>query len=150
MQELQEKLNELKNSLDKEQQILFSLNSIQNFLLYYNKLTFYKDEVQKLLIEYFLIMKENDYNIDLDTSTNIGTDYVVKIGYYFSGQLGFKMKMNISFAIFWGLMVDILLLITGFLEKLDYVPISTIIMISYWAYLKFFYERRNKVFALRY
>jgi hypothetical protein len=150
MFELQEKLDELKVSLEKEQQILFSLKSIQNFLTYFKKLNFYKDEVEKLLINYFRLMEENNCHIDKEKSTQLGIDYVMKIGYYYSGQLGFKMKMNFSFAIFWGLMLDSLFLVTGFLRKLYYLTIATILMILYWTYLKLFYERNNKVFALRY
>ncbi len=150
MIKLQEKLDELKVSLEKEQQSLFSLNSIQKFLTYFKKLNFYKDEVEKLLINYFRLMEENNYHIDREKSTQLGIDYVMKIGYYYSGQLGFKMKMNFSFAIFWGLIIDSLFLVTGFLQKVYYLPIATILMILYWTYLKLFYERNNKVFAVRY
>lgn len=150
MKELQEKLNNLKINLDKEQQKLLSLNSIQNFLCYYNKLTFYKEDVQKLLIQYFVIMENSNYEIDKETSTQIGIDYIMKIGYYYSGQLGFKMKMNLDFAIFWGLIVDSLLLLVGVIKIVYYLPITTILIILYWAYLKVFYETKNKVFAVRY
>jgi hypothetical protein len=53
MIELQRKMDDLRQSLSKEQQKMLSLGSIQNFLWSYDKLKRYKPEVQKLLIEYF-------------------------------------------------------------------------------------------------
>lgn len=150
MEALQEKLNSIRKNIDTEQQKLFSLKSIQNFLLYYDQLTFYKENIQKLLVQYFTVKKDNNYNIDKDISTQIGIDYILKIGYYYTGQLGFKMKMNLGFALFWGLIVDSLLLIGGILKKVYYLPIVTIIVVLYWGYLKVFFETKNKVYAVRY
>ena len=113
-------------------------------------MTFYKEDVQKLLLEYFNLLEEIEYHIDKETSTQIGIDYIMKMGYYYSGQLGFKLKMNLDFAIFWGIMIDLLLLLSGLLKKMYYVPITTLILLLYWAYLKIFYENKNKVYAIRY
>lgn len=150
MEELQEKLVEIQDQITAEQQKLFSLKSIDNFLKYYSLIKYYQSDVYNLLIDYFKEMKDFEYEIDKETSTQLGINYVMKIGYYYSGQAGFKMKMNLDFAIFWGALIDLLLLSSGLLSKVFYLPISTLVLIMYWSYLRIFYESRNKVFAVRY
>ncbi len=58
--------------------------------------------------------------------------------------------MRPKWALFIGLNVDLLLLIIGLLKKIYYLPVVTIIMVGYFIYLKFFYEKRNKLYGLRY
>ncbi|MEO8853916.1 MAG: hypothetical protein ABI359_09060 [Ginsengibacter sp.] len=150
LQELQNKLEEIKRNLNQEQQEFFSLKSLQNFLNQYPKLTYYKESVQKLFIEYFPTMEYYNYKIDKETSTKIGIEYIMKIGYYYTGQLDFKLKMKLDFAIFWGVAVDLLLLILGVLHKVYYIPVATGIMLIYWGYLKIFFEKKNKIYAIGY
>jgi hypothetical protein len=58
--------------------------------------------------------------------------------------------MRPKWALFIGLNVDLLLLIIGLLKKIYYLPVVTIIMVGYFIYLKFFCEKRNKLYGLRY
>lgn len=149
MQELQEKLEGLEKELDEEQKKFFCLKSVRNFLLYYDQLIQYKSEVYELLVSYFNVMEEENYCIDKNKSTELASKYIFNIGRYYAVDLGFKNQMNLSFAIFWGIVTDLLLLIFGILDKLHYIPIVTIALIVYWFYLKKFYEEKNKVYGLR-
>jgi len=150
MIELQRKMDDLRQSLSKEQQKMLSLGSIQNFLWSYDKLKRYKPEVQKLLIEYFNAIEKENYIIDKKTSTRIAVDYILKIGICYSRELDFKIEKGLQFIFMVGLHVDAVLLIIGILEKVYYIPIATLIMLCYWWYLKVFYERKNKVYNVRY
>lgn len=150
MEDLKQQLEEIKRQISLEQQCLFSLKSIDNFIKYNYLIKFYQNEVHDLLTGYFTEMKAFQYDIDKETSTELGTRYVMKLGYYYSAQAGFKMQMKLSFAIFWGILVDILLLISGVLSKVHYIPISTLLLFIYCIYLKIFYEQKNKVYAVRY
>lgn len=150
MMELQKRVDELRQSLNKEQQKMLSLNSIQNFLWSYDKLKQFKPEVQKLLIEYFNVIKEENYIIDKKTSTRIAFDYILKIGIYYSRELGFKIEKGLKFTLMVGFHADALLLIIGLLKRVYYIPITTLIMLCYWWYLNVFYERKNKVYNVRY
>lgn len=150
IQELQNKLDNIKKVLDEEQRIFFSLNSIQNFLNSYNKLSHFEDKVYTLLVDYFSAMKDYDYSIDRETSTKIGKEYVIRIGTFYAAQLGFKLRLRFDIAIFYGILIDLLLLVFGVLQKVYYLPIATCTILIYWMYLRVFYEKRNKVFAIRY
>ena len=100
--ELQAKLKQIKTKLSLEKQCLFSLGSIQNYLNYFDYIKHYRDDVLKLLMEYFQVMESVDYDIDKEGSKQIGIDYIMKIGYYYNAEAGFKMRMKLDFAIFWG------------------------------------------------
>jgi len=150
LQKLQKKLDEIKSELNKEEQKLFSLNSIQNFLTYYNNLTSYQDKVLKLLLDYFAIVEANKGNINKEVSTRIGTDFIPRIGTYYATQLGFKLRMRLDITLFWGILFDLLLLVLGFLKKIHYLPIITVFLLCYFVFVKIFYEDRNKVFDIGY
>jgi len=91
-----------------------------------------------------------EYNIDKEGSRQIGIDYIMKIGYYYNAQAGFKMRMKLDFAIFWGLLADFLLLILGLLKIVYYVPIVTLLLLFDWIISKLFYERKNKIYDIGY
>jgi hypothetical protein len=74
----------------------------------------------------------------------------MKIGTYYSSDLGFKVQMKLRFALMVGIHIDIGLLIIGVLKKAYYIPITTLILLCYWWYLKVFYENKNKVHNIRY
>ncbi len=150
MIQFQEKVNELRINLNEEQQKMLSLNSIHNFLIFYDKLTEYKTEVEQLLFGYFQKIEEENYIVDKKTSTEIAFDYVMKIGSYYTLNLGFKVQMKLSFALFWGIHADAVLLIIGLLSKVYYIPIVTLLLLSRWWYLKVFYEKKNRVHNVRY
>ena len=53
-------------------------------------------------------------------------------------DLGFKINMKLSFVLFWGILVDILLLVAGVLGNIKYIPITTLLLLLYFLYLQFF------------
>lgn len=151
MEKLIIELRELRSKIDHNQQRLFSLNSINNFLLSYNKLsTSHKMEVERLLFEYFQIMKDYDYSIDINISTNISFSHILKIGRYYRRDLNFKLQMTLQFALIIGVFLDFLLLIIFYRNNIYLAFLGTLMMFTYWAYLKIFYERKYKVYAMRY
>src|SRR5580658_3153977 len=100
MRELTEKLNKLRAKLDAGQQSYFHLNSVENFLLYYDELNpSDKIEVEKALTEYFAKMEKAHYEIDKRTSTNWGLKYIIKTGKYYKKGAGFKLRVTLLFAI---------------------------------------------------
>lgn len=150
MIELQKKVDVLKETLTEEQKKLLSLNSIQNFLWSYDRLKIYKIEVHKLLMEYFAIIERENYVIDKKISTGIAFDYILKIGTYYSKELGFKVQMRLLYALMIGIHIDIVLLFIGALKFVYYLPVITVILLFRWWYLKEFYEKRHFVHGVRY
>ena len=87
MKELQDKLQTLKNKLNKKEQGYLCFRSIENFLLYFDQLQEYHSKVEKLLIEYFNeaeeITNSNDYFIDFNTCKILTKKYIMPIGLYY-------------------------------------------------------------------
>ncbi len=150
MIELQNKLDILKSTLTNEQQKLLSFNSIQNFIWSFDKLKIYKTEVYVLLVEYFEIIESENYFIDKKNNTVIAFDYVLKIGIYYTKELGFKVQMKLLYAFMIGIHLDVILLLTGVLKFFYYLPVITILLLSRWWYLKEFHEKRHNVHGVRY
>lgn len=118
IEELNQRLIELMKTLDEEQQMFLNLKSIRNFLLHYNKLTNYKNEVRNLLVEYFDVIRSENYFVDKSRSTELAFKYIDHIGNYYRIELGFRLHTDLSFSIFWGVIADILLLLFGVLKNL--------------------------------
>lgn len=147
---LQDELNEIKNGLSVDQQHYLSLRSIQNFLNAYDKITRHRSEVYRLLVEYFKIIEANGYLIDKDTSTNIGKEYIVRIGFYYGFQAGFKIRFTLQLATMYSIFVDVILFVLLGFKKTQYLLIVPLIIFLYLLYVKLFYERKNKVYGVRY
>jgi hypothetical protein len=65
-------------------------------------------------------------------------------------DLGFKINMQLSFVLFWGILVDILLLIAGVLGNIKYIPITTLLLLLYFLYLQLFKKQNKLVYGLYY
>ena len=150
IEDLQNEFKTMQQTISPEQQSFFSLKSLSNFLLYYDKLVKYKNQVEPLLIEYFRIMKQENYFITKDKSTQLAGSYIYNIGRFYNVELGFKTRTDLSYALFWGIAVDFLLLLGGLFPKLYYVPVTTICLLISWWYKRVFYEKKNMVYGLRY
>ena len=67
MIEMQEKLNELKITLNEKQQTFFNIKSVQNYLIFYHCIKDKdKEIVRGLLFDYFKIMEKEKYHINID------------------------------------------------------------------------------------
>jgi hypothetical protein len=150
MEKFHHKVNYLKQTLTVKQQKMLSLNSIENFLLSYDKLTNYKYQVRILLSNYFEEIEKLNYIIDKDTSTRLAFDYLTKIGSYYSLNLGFKTRISLNYVLIVGLQIDCILLLFGILKRVYYIPVATLILFCYMQYVYIFYEKKNKVYMIRY
>jgi hypothetical protein len=150
MQDFQIKLNELKLNLKDKQKSFLSLKSIENFLIYYDRLRRFKTEVYNLLAEYFSLIQKENYIIDKKKAREIGSSYIMQIGIYYRIEANFKFYRPLTSGFFWGIQVDIILLLFGILKKIFYVPIATLLLILNWAYVKIFFEAKGKVFGIMY
>lgn len=150
MEKFEEKLQELRLKLSDGQQRLLSLNSIENYLIYFNDINRFKLEVQALLDDYFSSIEKIGYSADKNIGRTLGSDYIMKIGVYYRVELGFKFYRPISAALFWGIQIDIILSILGYLKKIYFFPIGTCLLILNWMFVKIFYEKKHKVFGIMY
>lgn len=152
IEDLKIKFEGLKSTLTPEQQKFLHFGSIDNFLFHFNSLKNYQAQiaVKQLLQQYFDMLDTEGHDIDKDASTLLGKEFILKIGRYYRFYSHFKLHMSLSFALFAGIHVDVLLLIIGVLKQVYYIPIVTLAFLSYWLYSKVLYENRKKVYDIRY
>jgi hypothetical protein len=154
MKELQNKLQILKNKLNKKERSYLCLRSIENFLLYFNQLKQYHFKVENILIEYFEEVKDvtdsDDYFIDFETCKILTKKYIMPLGLYYGRELNFKIQPSLSGVFFWGLQIDVLLLFFKVLKGVDYIPIVTIILFLRWLNRKIFFANKHKAYGAEY
>lgn len=148
----EEKLKELKSVLSDDQLMYIHYHSVDNFLTYLNhfKTGGIKNQIVKYLEDYFNEIESKNYILSKDESDYIFQQYIIKIGTFYNSELNFKGYMRPKWALFIGLNIDVILLMFGLLKKIYYVPIVTMIMLIYFLYLKVFYEKKRKLYGLRY
>lgn len=151
MKELQERLTQIKSSLTPTQQKYINLRSLENFFQYFAELKEeHKPIVEKIMTGYFSIIEKENFIIDKNLSTSITFSHLINMGRFYSADLGFKTKSEFNDALFWGIPIDILLIVLGLLKKIYYIPIATLVVFLNSLYVKFFFENKNKVYGLRY
>ena len=152
VENLKIKFEELKGTLTEEQQTLLHFKSIDNFLFHFDTLNTYQSQiaVKRLLEQYFEVLDSEGYDVDKKTSTILGKEFIIQLGRYYGFFSDFKLRFSLSFALFVGIHLDLLLLILGILKKVYYLPLVTLIFLAYWFYVRELYEKRKKVYDIRY
>lgn len=153
MKEFQDKLQFLKDNLNKKEQSYLCLRSIENFLLYFDQLQQYKIKVEQLLIDYFNSIDEilnNGDIINFETCKFLVRDYILSIGRCYRIEEDFKLRSSLSGVLFWGLQIDILLLIFKLLKEVNYIPMTTLFFLVWWIYQQIFFTRKHKVYGVKY
>lgn len=143
-------LIEDKTSLNMRKYIHYK--SIRNFTFHFSeiKAAESRSEILKLLKSYLEEIVIQDYDVDRHLSTDLAKKYVFPIGDYFKNESNFMITFNIKHVIFYGIMIDSLLLISGILKKISYIPIITLGFLSYELFIMIFKEPKNRVYGLYY
>ena len=149
---LKEKQASIKAKLLPSQLSYLHSKSIDNFLASFEYLRSggIKNQVLEYLVEYYREIELKEYDLSLDESSEIYDKYILKIGIYYNAELNFKAYMRPKWALFIGVNVDVVLLILGLLKKIYYLPAATILMLGWFMYLKFIYEKHGKLYGFRY
>ena len=146
-----EALKGLKEDLSPESLDMIHFRSISNFLIHYDELKgFERSIVEKLVKDYFDDASSQNYLVDKEYSRMLYRKYIIRIGQYYSSQLRFRIAIELDVAIFVGVIFDVGLLLTGLSQRIYYIPIVTIIAISYSRYLFFFFGLKKKLYGPKY
>lgn len=150
--DIKDEIEKIKLATTKLEQRYLHLNSIENFVFYFDKIESYQAQINilNLLTEYFSEIRKLDFKIDKSQSTYFGKKVIWEIGYYYRDYCDFKIRMSLSFVFFVGIHIDFLLLMTGLLKHIYYIPLTTASFFLYWIYSKHFVENRRKVYGIRY
>lgn len=152
---MQERINILKNKEKNYDEILSSkekdmiyFNSIKNFLLYIEKfeILFEQRKVIKLIEIYFTKIEENEFMFVSSQKTEIMREFVNPIAYYYQLRFRFKFFINLKYSLFIGLNIDLILWIVGALKHIYYLPIASLLLLLYWAYVKVFFVSKRKFY----
>lgn len=146
--ELKSKEYEFSKLLTSKKQNLIRFKSIKNFLLYFDQLenATEKRKIISLIEQYFLQIEENTFSYQISEKRQILKEFINPIAFYCIREFHFKFYINLKSSIFIGLNIDLVLWLLGVLKNVSYIPFCTIISFLYWAYVKIFFERKNKVY----
>lgn len=152
---MQERINILKEKADnineilsgKEKDLIY-FNSIRNFLLYVDKFEDFIEQrkVIEVIEDYFLQIDENLFSFTPSQKMEILRKYITPITYYYQLRFRFKLYINLKYTLFIGLNIDVVLWIVGLLKHIYFIPIATLILLSYWAYVRIFFVSKNKFY----
>lgn len=148
---MHDELLALDTRLTSSQKKYIHYTSILNFLNHFqnipDKTT--KAKVVTLLNAYYVEIEKADFDIDRNAGFLLGKQYLVELGRLYSRHVGFKQELDIRSALLWGIMADSLLLLSGVLKKVFFIPISTIILLLwYWRLQRC--RREGKLYGLFY
>lgn len=152
MKKYLELLDLWKPLLTKIDQENLHFKSMKNFLIHFDGLKddSEKETVRNLIDEYFEELGKQEFSVDIEEGREIAAKYIDKIGMRYSFQLGFKRWTKFSSLLFFAVLGDLFLLLMGFLARVNYIPIVTLLLIAYAGYIHWVYGRRNKLYGPRF
>lgn len=151
IQVFKEKINNLKLSLNESQLNSIHFQSVNNFLKYFCSIK--NEAIQQKIITYlngyFREIEEKQYDLVQSDSNEIYQKYIMQIGTLYNAELDFKIYIRPKVALFFGVHVDLLLLIFGLLKRVYYIPVITVLLTGYFLYIHVFYKARGKIYGSR-
>jgi hypothetical protein len=109
-----------------------------------------KDKVQVLLSGYVEDVEANDFFFERNESWELAIKYLSTLSGYYRENLKFMSMLSLSTSLLYGIMIDSLLLISGLLKKIHYLPIVTSLFALYFCYVYFFKARKGLVYGIFY
>jgi hypothetical protein len=127
--------------LSQKQKKYIHYRSMRNFAFHYDELPGErnKEKVAALLAAY---IDEVEYDL--------ARSYLSKISDYYYDFLRFKPLLKMKFVIFFGGISDVILYFIGFLSKIWYIPIITLVLLAYYLFIVIFKEPEKRVYGLFY
>ena len=127
-------------------------NSIRNFTIHFDEIKSNgsRKEILNLLKSYLEVIEAQNYDVESDSSIDLARKYVFPIGDYFKDESNFVKTFHLRNVIVYGIMIDSLLLISGLLKKISYIPIFTLGFLFYEFFVMIFKEPKNRVYGLYY
>lgn len=150
IEELERKIEKWQVDLSSTEKKYIHYYSMRNFVFHYSEINDRtKIKVLNLFEDYAYEVEHAAFDFDKEESYELANKYMNPIANSYS-DLGFKLYMKLSFVIFSGILVDILLLVAGVLSKIKYIPITTVFLLLYYLYLQFFKKPHKLVYGLFY
>lgn len=127
-------------------------NSIRNFTIHFAEITGVesRNEILKLLNGYLEEIETQNYDVDSYLSRDLARKYVFPIGEYFKSESNFVITFHLRHVIVYGIMIDSLLMMSGLLKKIYYIPVVTLGFLFYEFFVIIFKEPKNRVYGIYY
>jgi len=126
--------------------------SMRNFVFHYDSLpnSMLKEKINGLLSNYIEEVQENYFDYRGEKSYRLFQKYIEKLSGIYRSYLGFKHFITFK--------ITLLLAILGdgisyfFLKNIAgyWFPVISLLLLSYYVYIKIFYERKGRIFGLFY
>ena len=125
--------------------------SILNFLTHYQKISdkIARSRITTLLNAYYEEIEKANFDFDRNSGYGLGIRYLAELGRIYSIHVGFRQELKIGSVLLWGIMADSLLLLSGVLKKVFFIPISTIVLLLWYGHLLKL-KREGKLYGLFY
>ncbi len=151
MSDFSKEVDYLQNNLDKEALKYVHFGSVKNFIFHLENIRNEIDEhkIRRLLENYFAEVQGQDGLITEDLSKELYQNYISKIGNDYRKQAGFTIALRLS-AFFIPICIDSILLTTGILKKIYYVPIFTLLLLFSYLDQIFRIEKLHRLYGYRY
>ena len=150
IQEIEKKIKNWKMNLSSDEKKYMHFHSMENFLFHYSEIDNHaKIKVSHLFENYIYEVEKAGFYFDKYKSLEIAKKYMNPIADLYSG-VGYKLNVKLSFVVFWGILIDILLLISGVLSIIKYIPVTTLLLLIYFLYLHFFKKPKKLLYGLYY
>jgi len=109
-----------------------------------------KDRFIELFINYTKEVEENSFLYDLDAGNYLAKKNLFPMASYYSDYLGFKTNLAFVDVVIGGIMADSLLYLTGIPASYHYLPITSVLLLFYFFYIRMFKARQNMIYGLLY
>lgn len=152
IEDIREKIMSWEDFLTTKQKKNIHFFSMRNFVFHYDHLPDerIKEKVIFLLSEYVNEMEDSSFDYKGIDSYELTNRYMNKISEIYTTHLGFKSFLKFRFVLIFGILGDGLLYIFLRNEINFYFPIIFLLLLTYYLYTKFFFERKKKVFGIFY
>jgi hypothetical protein len=151
--EIRNKMNEWEKDLIKREKKYIHFHSFSNFLYYYDQLPNdrIKQQVLNIFVDYLDIIESRGFNLTKMESKELADTLLTQTSHYYK-DLGFKLDIKLSFVFFFGIIGDFLLYLLKLLPIICgvHIPILTLMMLSYYFYLRIFKRRYRLIYGIFY
>ena len=150
--EIREKIMSWEDFLTEEQKKNIHFFSMRNFVFHFDHLPNerIKEKIIFDLSEYVDEVERNSFDYKGIQSYDLTVKYMNKISEIYKTHLGFKSFLKFRFVLIFGILGDGILYVFLHNEINYYFPIIFLLLLTYYLYTKFFFERKKKVFGIFY
>jgi hypothetical protein len=150
--EIKERFESWDRILIQKQKRYIHFYSMRNFVFHFNSLPneAVKEKVATIIEEYVQEVEYNNCDYGGIDSFELTRKYMNKISSYYTMYLGFKSILVFRFVAIFGILGDTILYLFLNNSLKFFFPAISLCLLAHYTYVKFFFEKKKKVFGIYY